>query len=441
LLKWLSNNRKILESIADAETLRNEYYGTQGKRKANDNLSRAVSHIRDALPPEVRIAMGDYKKEKDGGKTVTKEAFVSETIEFFLIHRDNLQIFPSLKGVITARSLGKNTNWQTYRSALDMANDKLEMLANGDGEFMAIGVGENGYGQAEKRKVNSAFVEEKRKARNIKDSVWCDFYVNNVHYVLSKEDVTGLEPWTLKDEKTGEVIVKIHNAIINESVFTSGSSIVNSVIGGAHGKIESVNSYINESVAKSIVADNSIVLQVNDPSEKPLIARGVIVIDVFRNSLAHEDQRFQGNQTRITVKAGYNPKSEEIGDKVKLEGNVFALAKSEEGSPEKGLRDYELNIREDSAIERAQKFVTLIKNKQRDAYTYELDRLEKQGKVTHEFVAMVVDRFYSRDNARFAPDSRTRTELVSFLNLIMEKYGNKAARDVAEDENIGWQNT
>ncbi|MDD5634778.1 MAG: hypothetical protein PHW46_05845, partial [Candidatus Omnitrophica bacterium] len=306
LLRAIAEDPSILDGIPSADVLRAD----------SAKVAAAIAKIRTKLPENVRLRMGEVKTDKntgaiiyDGaGNAVFKEdkPSVTETIEIFLTNRDRKNIFGELTkkdllGVVGAISLGANADWQTYRSAIDITNEKLFMLTDMTGKIMSI----NTDGELEIN--NEPKIGELRRAENLRNiknipaASVCDFYVNGKHVVLSVEEVTGEEPVVVEG-------VTIHNAIIQNAVLLSGSSIIDSVVENSQGLIDVNGSYVERCTVKKLTAQNCLAHKVISTEEVDL-GKGRLVTDVFRPGI--KDARFPNGQTRVNVPVKYDPKTQD----------------------------------------------------------------------------------------------------------------------------------
>ncbi|MFH1305213.1 MAG: hypothetical protein ABIH74_02280 [Candidatus Omnitrophota bacterium] len=307
LLQAIGADSTILVGTTPAEILR-RYTGDERKMA----LQEDVALIRKRLPGATRIRMGEIVlDENDRVKEAKELDFVTETIEFFLLNRDNVNIFGDLTRVIGTISLGVNAEWQTYRGALDVANEKLFMLTDLGGKVISID--KNGTLSGRSATAQDAIrAENARRKRNIDNAHRCDFHVNGKHIVLSVEDVAGAKPWT------GEGVT-IHNSIVQGSDLLPGSEIIDSVVDNSQGVIRAKSSYVQKTTAVEVRTVNSMVHMV--VSKTPVAASGEIICDVFRPEI--KDNRFHPGQTRLRMTAAYDPK---VSDGTLVGDNIYTAA-------------------------------------------------------------------------------------------------------------------
>ncbi|MBF0494675.1 MAG: hypothetical protein HQL28_06050, partial [Candidatus Omnitrophica bacterium] len=207
LLNAITNNRQKF-----ADILATSYVGA-----SSSDIDKVVANIRsilDDLSKEVNNTINFRKKmgdvDKSTGNVIVKES-VTETIEFFLLNKDNPKIFADLTRVVSTISLGADAEWLTYRDALSILNERLLMLADiGDNMREVTPNGEISKPRpaTESEKI---LAEDLRRDRNISNDAFCDFWAHGAHFVLTRADVTGKTPWVGKGNAAGIVI---HNSIV-----------------------------------------------------------------------------------------------------------------------------------------------------------------------------------------------------------------------------------
>ncbi len=417
LLQAIVAEPQILDDVFLADVLR-RHTGAERQRVLRD----AVAHVRDALPDDTRKEMGEIEVDKTTKeeKKVIKD-HVTETIEFFLLNRDNEEIFPDLHKVIGSIDLGANAEWQTYRSPIDITNEKLSMLTDITGEVAQINV--KGELVKSRAKVQDKITAENARRRgDISDDNLCNFYVNDKHIVLSRKDITGDAPWT------GEGVT-IHRSIVQSCVLLPGSKIIDSVVHKSQGLIDAKNSYVQRTTAKAVVADRSMVHMV--VSDKPVSAISQIVTDVFRPQISGNllDDRFpEGGHSRLTVPIGYDAK---VNDGNVMPGNKFAAGENRTDTGEVGIRGMKCVRGENEFMEAKSRILAMISGNMRVALDKELAKMVSIRALRPQPVKAIFT-----DLIRLAPDSRMRTEMVFFCNLLI-KHGNAAVKRIAKAQKKG----
>ena len=336
LLQAIVDDPGILEGIDAPATFRR--YEADANENSNPEtielkervFADAVEVIRSRLGSMTRIKLDEVEQHRGMTQRDEELPHVTEVIEFFLLNRDNLDIFNDLMRTIGTISLGENTEWWTYRGARDVMNKKLLALADLMHNIIKIDLHGKLAPSREPTINERVLAEDIRRRGGITDANICNFWIGEKHIVLSREDV--INGW----EGDG---VKIHNAIVQNCVLLPGSDIENSVVTHSQGKIKAKKSYITRSTA-TISADTSFVHNVIDA--KPVKAKKEIVCDVFRPQIS--DNRFYKGQTRLRAPISYNPKPNDttaamkMSDRVRFGHNKYAFG-------EKNILDHTVGIR------------------------------------------------------------------------------------------------
>ncbi|MFH1798284.1 MAG: hypothetical protein ABH844_02910 [Candidatus Omnitrophota bacterium] len=345
LLKATVEDPEILNGIPAAKVLGN-YKGDE--REAM--LNKFAFLVKQRLPLNSLLRLGEITIEQfesitpatsqeDIAKLIKDVPYVTETIEIFLLNRDNENIFGDLTKVVGAISLGENAEWQTFRSALNITNEKLFMLAALSGKVVEL----QRTGEVTERKVTEEeriCAEDALMRKNIDLSKICDFHVNGKHIVLSSDEVFGPEAWR------GEGLI-IHRSIIQGgNELLPGSEIIDSVVDKSEGMIVAQYAYVQKNTVTDLTIENGMAHMF--VSDKPISVNGKIGTDIFRPQINDTREGFMPGHTRAQVDAGYDPK---ISDKEKAWDNLYALGKVDEATGEIGIRGMECVRSENEAIE------------------------------------------------------------------------------------------
>lgn len=377
----------------------------QAKEALLDNACNAlIAAMADEYKPDI---VKIYKKDANS------KAAVHETVEFFIRYRDTL--FKDLGKVAGTIDLGENSHWFPYKRLLDMANEKFLMLSDIIGTNMELDVdGSAVTAPLDEEGQDIVRARDARALRGIKNAAVAVFIVAGQQVALSAEEVRkGVE-------KEG---VYVKGSIIQGNCeLLPGSRIVNSVINDSQGLIIAENSYVESSSVADLRAVNSIVYKAIDIGV--LKAEKEIVADAYRPDI--DDGRFAvKQQTRMRAPVGYDPKPArealekmpvKMADNIRFGENRYSFEE---------IRNMECNRSQNDAIEARTRILFLLSRGMMaslDVY------LASYADLTHKFVGQLFG-YVNTTN----PDSRMRTKMVAFCDLILTHTKDMVAMPVFQN--------
>lgn len=281
-----------LNELASRESIERELFPPTSiiTQKNPETAREYIDRLLKQKAPEAHTFIWqDIENEKDQKKKSEAVEAMNEAIEFYLIYRQS-PVFLDLTKVFGFIDLGDSTQWFRYRRPIDIMNEKLEMLTDIIGKKIEIQLD----GSILEHELTSDLMQrciEARLMRGIQESQMARFTVEGKPVTLSLSDV-----------KNGIVVegVFVKNSIIQNCNLTQGSSIMNSVLHQATGKIYADHAYIESSVSPLIHAKTSVIHEVVD--QKPIFAEKEVVSDVFRVKI---HPPYHG---RMRAPIGYDPK-------------------------------------------------------------------------------------------------------------------------------------
>lgn len=261
--------------------------------------------LKKKAPQAYAYIWEDFNNEKELKKKAESAIYMNEVIEFYLLYRQT-QLFSDLNKIFGYIDLGDETQWFRYRRPIDIMNEKFEMLTDMIGKKVEVQLD----GSIMETETDAFQIErciESRLMRGIHDEEIATFTVEGNPHKL-----------TLSEVKSGLTVdgVYIKNSIIQNCDLFKGSSIINSVVHKATGRVVAENSYIESSACPLINANTSVVHLVLDP--KPFQANKEVVSDVYRTKV----MPFYCGRMRAPI--GYDPKGMPI---------YKIIGKNEDGSP------------------------------------------------------------------------------------------------------------
>ncbi|MCX5679484.1 MAG: hypothetical protein NTZ95_02260, partial [Candidatus Omnitrophica bacterium] len=309
-------------------------------------LETAYDNILAAMDDEFALAIRKIhdKKKKDPvtGKDTAEidrasRMTVLETVEMMIRYPD---IFADTDRVVGSIDLGANSYWFAFKRILDMANNRLLMLA--DIIDRNIELEPTGEATSSPSSTDDKLrAEAARRVFGIKNDAVAVFEVNG--------KIIRLTAKQMKDGWSGDGVEVKRSIIQGKCILLPGSKIVKSFVNNSSGRIVSENSYIETSVAPVITAKNSIIIKVIDT--KSVSADKEIVADAYRPAI--KDVRFPDGQTRMRAPVGYDPKpvdrelAAKMSDAVKFGDNAYSFQeiremlcdKADNDRIESGLRE------------------------------------------------------------------------------------------------------
>ena len=444
LLRAISDvnlGRRLRQILADPNIIPTPHeLWNSSPLKRHVALRRAVTQIREAIDARYRIEMGEIDVK---AKTIEEERAlqeVTDVIEFYLLYRNNSDIFPETDvdepRVVGPISLGEDPLWLTYRTPIDVANEKLLMLTNSkNGRLIQIGEdGEVGSERLTLDEEGSIAVDAQlvRRTKGIEANRVCDFWVNGKHIVLSIDQVSGGKPIVVEG-------VRIHNAIIqNGTILEPGSEIIDSVVDRSCGLIKARSSYVEGSTAPIIEAEGSIIYNVIDSIA--VKAEKEIVADAYRPDI--HDDRFmivQEGQTRMRAPITYDPKpsketlaaqrpEDRKYDEVCFDDNRYAFGEKDINTDEVGIRGMVCDRSKDKAIENRIRIHIMVTHRMRKALDEHIRFMACEQELTPEFITELFE-------AMHAPQSnpQTRAEML-YLCKVLHEQGDDDVKALARKE-------
>lgn len=245
--------------------------------------------LREMIPEAYEYIWSDVNKETDIKKKEEAAACMNEVIDFYLLYRQKASL-SDLDKVFGFIDLGDETQWFRYRRPIDIMNEKFEMLTLLIGKKIETELN----GSVHEYEVQESSIQRSYEAllmRGISEKEIVNFSVDG-----------KIIKMTLDEIKVGKTIEDIYvkNSVVQNCDLTRGSSIVNSVVNHATGKVIANNSYIESSTAPLIVAATSVVHQVIDMN--PIQADREVVSDVYKSKIIPS---YHG---RMRAPIGYDPK-------------------------------------------------------------------------------------------------------------------------------------
>ncbi|MCZ6792898.1 MAG: hypothetical protein O7J95_04715 [Planctomycetota bacterium] len=280
LLGGISDPASLPASLPEPAELRERARELDRDGRA-ELLEPHVAALREALSQESRESLAMARAEG-----------VEEMLGFYVMHRD-CAFFRDPARTVGSVRFGAESHWLTYRRPIDMANEKLLMLADLADcvqEILPDGLLASRPADGESRGRAVDF----RRLRGISEEQVARFRVGDALVSLSREQVA-------KGTEVQGVYVKA-SVIQGECLLLPGSRIEGSVLHHASGRIVAETSYVESVTATELKAWRSFVHKV--VSTRALEANAEVVSDAFRVGL--EDVNFPPGQTRMRVPIGYD---------------------------------------------------------------------------------------------------------------------------------------
>ncbi len=288
--------------------------------EAADVAQILIRHFNGVTPEEI---VRSLKGEK--GDNAKKNAEIDQYRQF----TDDVIAFAAKEGIkkgwMGAVDIG-SVDWWRFRRPAELFQTKMLMIADLAGQAVDIdtrGVFSKIDSELTPEKYSKACEEAKTmRAFNRVDHPISNCTLGTV-YINSQgiRSDTGAQV-TFEDIINGVNIgdVYIKSSIVQDSVLSAGSVIVNSVIDKSRGLMRSDTSYVGNSRVSNLSAGRALVFNLVDSNEEPLEYRETAVSDIFGTNI--HDPNFVDGQTRMVVGFGVDGKNEET---TLLPGNMFTF--------------------------------------------------------------------------------------------------------------------
>ncbi|MEM7232142.1 MAG: hypothetical protein AAF517_08215, partial [Planctomycetota bacterium] len=197
---------------------------------------------------------------------------------------------------VGALLLGADSHWFTYRRPIDIANEKLALLAD------LAGVLELRNAGAHRRAATDTEALRSRDAR-----IFRGIDQNAVASFRTEERNVTLDFETLRQGSEIDGVYVRGSVIAGDTYLERGSRVIDSVLCDVRGKIVAQTSFLDRCSSPEIDADESFLHQV--ASREAIVSRGEVISDVYREGL--EDVGYPAGQVRLRQPITYDPQQKD----------------------------------------------------------------------------------------------------------------------------------